>query len=243
MGTKRKRSRLKDEYFLELQKNGEYIVDKYRDIIKQYTGFDLKFYISIDDINIKYINYPCYFYITSEDHHETNLFSNSVACSVYIYYHNKDRGIKYSRGAGVGSIIPGMRLGEIVFNLQFLLSIISGLKEVTLANFTDDPERSMEGIYKLFDINGTKKTRKEFTGKSKVEKLHLSDGEMKFILRSDSEDLWNENWEEIINKLKIKTELKGQAKAKKTKKKRKRRSNKSKTRKHKKKSKQRRKKK
>lgn len=237
------RSRYKNEFYLELKRNGEYIVKKYYDTVKKYTGFDLKFNISIDDINIEDKNYTCHFYITSEDHPKTDFFFNSVASSAFKYYHDKNRGIKYSRGAGLGSIIPGMRLGEIVFNLQLLLSIISGLEEVTLSNFTDDPERAMEGIYKFFDIDKRKCDRKKFKGKSMAEKLHLSEGEIKFILRSDSENLWNENWEEIINKLKIKTELKAQAKAKKTKRKRKRRSNKSKSRKHKKKSKQRRKKK
>ena len=156
-----KRSRHKNEFYIELKRNGEDIVDKYSDIVKQYTGFDLNFNILIDDINIEDKNYGCSFYLTSEDYPKTDLFLNSVANSSYRYYNDKDRGIKDARGAGVNSIIPGKRLGEIVFNLQLLLSIISGLKEVTLSNFTDDPERAMEGIYKLFDIDKRKYDRKK----------------------------------------------------------------------------------
>jgi hypothetical protein len=102
----------------------------------------------------------------------------------------------------VGSIIPGRRLGEIVFNLQLLLCIISGVRDITLVNNTDDIERAMNGIYNLFDIEKRTYDRKKFVGKSKAEQIHLSEGEMRYLLRRDSEDLWYKNWDKIISKLK-----------------------------------------
>ncbi len=187
---RKKRSRLKNKFYLELQRNGEDIVEKYYDIVKHHTGFDLDF-----DIEKQGEIYVCSFYLTCEDYPESVAFSN------YNYFY--DEGGKAARGAGVKSIISGKRLGEIVFNLQLLLSIISGVEEVTLLNFTDDQVRAMEGIYKLFDIDKRTYDRKNFTGKSKAEKIHESEGEMRFILKSNSEDLWNKNWKEIINKLEI----------------------------------------
>lgn len=189
-----KRSRFKNKFYVELQRDGEDIVEKYYDIVKHHTGFNLDF-----DIEKQGEIYVCSFYLMSEDYPETDLYLNSVAFSNYNYFY--DEGRKAARGAGVKSIISGKRLGEIVFNLQLLLSIISGVEEVTLLNFTDDQVRAMEGIYKLFDIDKRKYDRKNFTGKSKAEKIHESEGEMRFILKSNSEDFWNKNWKEIINKL------------------------------------------
>ena len=200
-----KKSRSKNRFYQKLQENGEDIVDKYRDIVKQYTGFDLDF--DIEDLRNYYI---CSFYLTRGD------YSEIVARSDYNYFY--DEGGKGARGAGVKSIISGKRLGEIVFNLQLLLSIISGVGEVTLLNFTDDQVRAMEGIYKLFDIDKRTYDRKKFVGKSKVEQIYLSEGEMRYLLRRDSEDLWNKNWNEIISKLKT-ASLKIKSKSKKHKKK------------------------
>jgi hypothetical protein len=59
-----KKSRFKNRYFLELQRNGEDIVDKYRDIVKQYTGFDLDFDILVQE---ERKSYYCKFYITRGD--------------------------------------------------------------------------------------------------------------------------------------------------------------------------------
>lgn len=186
------RRRFKNRYFLELQRNAEDIVDQYRDIVKQYTTFDLDFDILVQE---KRKSYYCKFYITSGDIAEEVAYCN---CNYYL--------IKDIRAAGelfVGSIIPGKRLGEIVFNLQLLLCIISGVKDITLVNNTDNIERGAKGIYKLFDIEKRTYDRKDFVGKSKGEQIYLSDGEMRYVLKSDSEDLWNKNWDEIISKLKI----------------------------------------
>ena len=193
-GERTKKSRFKNKFYLELQRDGGDVVEKYYDIVKHHTGFDLDF-----DIENHGEIYVCSFYLTSEDYPETDLYLNSVASSHYNYFYDKGR--KAARGAGVKSIISGKRLGQIVFNLQLLLSIISGVEEVTLLNFTDDAVRAMEGIYKSFVIDKRTYDRKDFTGKSKAEKIHQSEGEMRFILKSDSEDLWNKNWDVIINKL------------------------------------------
>jgi len=205
--------RFKNKFYLELQRGGEDIVEKYKRIIHDHTGFDLDF-----DIEKQGEFYVCSFYLTSEDYPETDLYLNSVAFSNYNYFY--DEGRKAARGAGVKSIISGKRLGEMVFNLQLLLSIISGVEEVTLLNFTDDEVRAMEGIYKLFDIDKRKYDRKNFTGKSKAEKIHESEGEMRFILKSNSEDLWNKNWDVIINKLETGAIKKRKRKGNKTKKRR-----------------------
>lgn len=202
-----KKSRFKNRYFLELQRNGEDIVDKYRDIVKQYTTFDLDFDILVQE---ERKSYYCKFYITRGDFSEEVAYCN---CNYYL--------IKEMREAGelfVGSIIPGRRLGEIVFNLQLLLCIISGVRDITLVNNTDDIERATKGIYKLFDIEKRTYDRKNFAGKSKAEQIHLSEGEMRYVLKSDSEDLWNKNWDEIISKLKT-ASLKIKSKSKKHKKK------------------------
>ena len=189
-----RRMHSKNDFYLKLQRNGEYIVSKYRDIVKYYTGFDLKFNI---EFNGKV--YICIFYLKGDDNVKTELHHNSVAYSVYNFFYEDGR--KESVAMDVKSAIPGKRLGEIVFNLQLLLSIISGVEEVTLRNYTDLPERAIDGIYKLFDIDKRTYDRKNFTGKRKAEQIHESEGDMRYTLKSDSEKIWEENWNEIIMKL------------------------------------------
>ena len=189
-----RRMHSKNNFYLKLQRNGEYIVSKYRDIVKYYTGFDLKFNI---EFNGKV--YICIFYLKGDDNVKTKLHHNSVAYSVYNFFYEDGR--KESVAMDVKSAIPGKRLGEIVFNLQLLLSIISGVEEVTLRNYTDLPERAIDGIYKLFDIDKRTYDRKNFTGKRKAEQIHESEGDMRYTLKSDSEKIWEENWNEIIMKL------------------------------------------
>ena len=69
-----KRSRFKNKFYVELQRDGEDIVEKYYDIVKHHTGFNLDF-----DIEKQGEIYVCSFYLMSEDYPETDLYLNSVA--------------------------------------------------------------------------------------------------------------------------------------------------------------------
>ena len=229
----RKSTRKKNILFETLKRNGEDIVDKYIDMVKEFTGYDLYFDVVIPD-ELKDAMY-CIFYLKDETQQSTSLWDDSIAVSTFLYL-NDDQ-IKEGIGKGVKTIVPGKNLGSIVFHLQLLLSIISGIQHLGLSNFTDDPGRATKGIYSLFEIDKRGHSGSDFVGKSVDEQIHLSEGEMRFILRSDSEEIWETKWKELMDKVgrasinKSKKPKKTKSKKpKKTKKKRRKRRKKSKMR-------------
>ena len=207
----RKSTRKKNILFETLKRNGEDIVDKYIDMVKEFTGYDLYFDVVIPD-ELKDAMY-CIFYLKDETQQSTSLWDDSIAVSTFLYL-NDDQ-IKEGIGKGVKTNVPGKNLGSIVFHLQLLLSIISGIQHLGLSNFTDDPGRATKGIYSLFEIDKRGRSGSDFVGKSVDEQIHLSEGEMRFILRSDSEEIWETKWKELMDKV----ERAGSKKSKKPKKK------------------------
>jgi len=193
----RESTRRKNILLETLKRNGADIADKYIDTVKECTGYDLYFDAVIPD-NLKDAIY-CIFYLKNETQLSTGLWGDSIAVSTFLYLN--DNGIKEGVGKGVKTIVPGKNLGSIVFHLQLLLSIISGIQHLGLSNFTDDPGRATKGIYSLFEIDKRGHSGSDFVGKSVDEQIHLSEGEMRFILRSDSEDIWETKWKELMDKV------------------------------------------
>ena len=191
----RQSTREKHILFGTLQQNGQDILDKYSTTVKEHTGYDLDFDCKQRMVGPTH-KYVATFYLKDELHPSP---SNSIAGSTYDYFTENE--IMKAHGGGVHSIIKMKSLGSIVFYLQLLLSIITGIKEVTLLNMTSDPGRATRGIYNLFEIDKRPYKRSDFVGKSIDDQIELSEGEMRFILRSDSEDIWETKWEELINKL------------------------------------------
>ena len=114
------------------------------------------------------------------------------------------RGFLVANGAGVNSNI-GNRTGMLMFHLQLLLVMTTGVRVFNLSNFTDEPARAAQGIYSLLSVNTTLGThgtpRSEFTGKSLEDKLHLSEGEMRLVVDASSMAKWNSKMQELASQV------------------------------------------
>jgi len=91
-------------------------------------------------------------------------------------------------GSGAYSSM-GARVGQFLFKLQLLLIIRCNIPDFKLENYTDDQCRAARGIYKDLEVDLREEDMKDFVGKTDDEKLSLADGKMRYILKSDSEEI------------------------------------------------------
>ena len=114
------------------------------------------------------------------------------------------KGFLVANGAGVNSNI-GNRTGMLMFHLQLLLVMTTGVRVFNLSNFTDEPARAAQGIYSLLSVNTTLGThgtpRSEFAGKSLEDKLHLSEGEMRLVVDASSMAKWNIQMQQLASQV------------------------------------------
>jgi len=142
-------------------------------------GFPIQFKINYPDSNSKKTIYIT-FYINDETYCtggymiETDL---SRKCFIPSLYSN-----------------IGNRSGSFLLQLQVLLAISTNCKEITLDNFTDNPARaaSKSGVYGIFHIDKRGSDRSDFIGATTEEKLLASEGQMRFIIDSNSKNIWVE---------------------------------------------------
>lgn len=97
----------------------------------------------------------------------------------------------------------GNRTGTFLLHLQVLLAIVLDCKEITLDNFTDDPARAADvgGIYEMFSIDKRGHSTADFTGKDLEEKLLTSEGEMRFIIDTNSMINWKRKMLQMTEKI------------------------------------------
>lgn len=134
-------------------------------------------------------------------------YLNEKTYSRGLYYIESEglyKGSLVAQGAGVNSDI-GNRTGMLMFHLQLLLVMTSGVRIFNLLNFTDEPARAARGIYALLDVDTTLGThgtpRKEFAHKSLHDKLLLSDGEMRLVVDGSSILRWKKQMMELAETL------------------------------------------
>ena len=97
----------------------------------------------------------------------------------------------------------GNRTGTFLLHLQVLLAILLDCKEITLDNFTDDPARAADlgGIYEIFSVDKRGHSAADFTGKDLEGKLLASEGEMRFIINTNSMFHWKRKMMQMTDKI------------------------------------------
>jgi hypothetical protein len=79
----------------------------------------------------------------------------------------------------------GYYTGVFLLNMQLILCYLSNISEVTLENYTDEPARAAQGIYKRFEVNKRGKSPNDFTGKNLKTQLLRSEGNMYLVMNAN----------------------------------------------------------
>ena len=97
----------------------------------------------------------------------------------------------------------GNRTGTFLLHLQVLLAILLDCKEITLDNFTDNPARAADvgGIYEIFSVDRRGHSADDFSGKDLEGKLLASEGEMRFIINTNSMNQWKRKMLQMTEKI------------------------------------------
>lgn len=97
----------------------------------------------------------------------------------------------------------GFKMGFFLFYLQLLLAFLCNVHEVELENFTNNPVRAAEegAIYGNLDVNMRGQKRNNIKGKTLAEKLYLSEGKMRKLMRGDFLKDWADRLRNIDGKV------------------------------------------
>jgi len=99
----------------------------------------------------------------------------------------------------------GNRSGTFLLQLQVLLAISMDCKEITLDNFTDDPARAagLGGVYEMFSVDKRGNDPSSFSRQSLEDKLLLSEGQMRYIITTNSMSEWKKKMKSIIEQINV----------------------------------------
>jgi len=99
----------------------------------------------------------------------------------------------------------GNRSGTFLLQLQVLLAISMDCKEITLDNFTDDPTRAAGpgGVYEMFSVDERGNDPSSFSHKSLEEKLLLSEGQMRYIITTNSMSEWKKKTNHLATQIDV----------------------------------------
>lgn len=97
----------------------------------------------------------------------------------------------------------GNRTGTFLLHIQVLLAILLDCKEITLDNFTDNPARAADvgGIYEIFSVDRRGHSAADFSGKDLEGRLLASEGEMRFIINTNSMIQWKRKMLQMTEKI------------------------------------------
>jgi len=84
----------------------------------------------------------------------------------------------------------GNKTGQLLFNLLLLVVIRANIEDFKLDNFTGEPARAAEGIYKRLGVDTRGSVAIDFVGLSLDKQLLVSEGKMRYKLTSDSMTNW-----------------------------------------------------
>ena len=104
--------------------------------------------------------------------------------NVYTYAsaeYTSERGVQHLNHAHIRNVDSslGHYTGTFLLNIQLLMCYLSNITDITLHNYTADPPRGAKGIYKQFNVNQRGKSRNEFIGKTRADRLNASEGAMR----------------------------------------------------------------
>lgn len=99
----------------------------------------------------------------------------------------------------------GNRSGTFILQLQILLAISMDCKEITLDNFTDDPARAAGpgGVYEMFSVDKRGNDPSSFDGQPLDHQLLLSEGQMRYIITSNSISEWNKKMKHLSTQIDV----------------------------------------
>lgn len=106
------------------------------------------------------------------------LFLNGTTYVTAVYNTKTGEGLEHAHIRNVESSL-GHYTGTFLLYMQLIVVFLSGISDITLENFTTEPERAAKGIYKIFDVNQRGKSKNEFRDKNLAERLTLSEGAMR----------------------------------------------------------------
>ena len=176
---------------LILEDDISHITKKFTDLPFLKEGFSLVFAIYWKDQTTQYgSRYECRVSLYNDRH---EIGKSSVG-----YYFSSEDGFTAS-ATGVQS--DGFGVGSFVFNLQMILIILCQPENFALSNYTDDPARASEGIYKLLEWDMTDVSDEEQTAveEGTTDILIASQGEMMWKPTLDTDAGILEPWKEHMN--------------------------------------------
>ena len=194
--------------YVKLYNTAEFLVNSFSPFLNNIDEYVLKFFIGVYNeknviVAFSYSNYTDDDNIENMIYNETLGERNTIAYSQAEYYRELEgiyQGYLMTVGKGVYSLYGG-GLGHFLFLLQMLLSILMDVKVYSLENFTNDPVRAAQGIYKGFEIDQREEDRSNYVGLSLEDQLHLSEGKMRHDLYSNSKRFIMKNIKDLFLKI------------------------------------------
>ena len=194
--------------YVKLYNISKFIVNNFSHFLNNIDGNVLKFFIGVYNERNVIVAFS-YSNFTEGDNIENMIYNellgerNTIAYSQAEYYRELEgiyRGYLMSVGKGVYSLYGG-GLGHFLFLLQILLSIMMDVKVYSLENYTNDPVRAAQGIYREFEIDKREEDRSNYVGMSLEDQLHLSEGRMRHDLYSNSKRIIMKSIKDLFLKI------------------------------------------